>query len=149
MIALSAVACTGSAEAPPTSGSPASPSGGGLVASNIEVRFKPGAFRYSFNDVTATLTMDGSTATMEVRNGSGADLDRPGVYAITGDDRRFDADVADARGVADGGEASFRLMFPDDVTAQTATLIVLLFGDSNYGAFAPVAVAAPSASASG
>ncbi len=108
----------------------------------------PGEYRYSFNNVTATLTLHGSKGTLDVKNASGADLGAPGIYAITRDDHRFDAQIVTAADVADGAEATFEVVFPTQVTEKTEGLIILKFGDENYGAFAPIETASPSASAS-
>jgi hypothetical protein len=122
------------------------PSGEGPVTTNEDVIFVPGEYRYAFNNIVATLTLHGSKGTLDVKNASGADLGAPSIYAITRDDHRFDAQVASAAAVADGSEASFEVVFPAEVTEKTQGLIVLSFGDENYGAFAPVA--RPSASPS-
>jgi hypothetical protein len=150
LLALSAAACTGGSRPPTATVASSSPPGGGPATSNTVVHFKPGQYRYSFNNVTATLSFAGQTATMDVKNGSGAALGAPGIYVITGTDQRLDAKVADAAAVPDGGDATFQVTFPSGATLQTIGLIVLKFGDSNYGAFAPVpgpgaAPASPSA----
>jgi hypothetical protein len=139
-------ACTRGGASPTASSSSAVASGEGPVTKNEDVSFVPGEFRYSFNNVTATFTLHGSKGTLVVKNGSGADLGAPSIYAITRDDHRFDAQIATAATVADGSQTSFEVAFPPDVTEKTEGLIILRFGDENFGAFAPVE--APSASAS-
>jgi hypothetical protein len=49
-------------------------------------------------------------------------------------------EVSDAAPVAAGDTAAFTITFPDDVTYDETGLVVLLFGDENWGAFAPVPV---------
>jgi hypothetical protein len=132
-------ACTDNGSAPSGSAASLTPSGEGPVTANEDVSFIPGEYRYSFNNITATLTLHGSKGTLDVKNASGDDLGPPGIYAITRDDHRFDAQVVSAVAVADGSSASFEVMFPAEVTEKTEGLIVLSFGDENYGAFAPVA----------
>lgn len=91
--------------------------------------------------MTAELSFDGSAATMDVRNATGADLASPALYVIAGTGDRVDGIIPDATSIADGESATFRVTFPAEVTPKTIGLVILLFGDSNYGAFAPVPAA--------
>jgi hypothetical protein len=105
------------------------------------VEFVPGAFRYEFGGVTAELTLDGSaTGTLDVKNGTGAELAAPALYLITGDDARVDATLADPSAIPDGGQASFQVSFDGPVDVATLGLVILEFGDENYGGMAPVPV---------
>ena len=103
--------------------------------------FQPGEYRYSFNGVTASLSFDGSSARLDVTNASGADLAAPALYVIDGTGRREDGTIADAASIANGADGTFHVTFPDAVNAKTIGLVILLFGDSNYGAFAPAPAA--------
>jgi hypothetical protein len=116
--------------APPTSAVPTGP-----------VRFQPGEYRYAFGGVTASLSFNGSAATLEVKNASGADLAVPGLYVVSGTGEHVDGTVAAAAPIADGSTATFQVSFPDQVSSKTIGLVILLFGDSNYGAFAPAPAA--------
>ncbi len=89
-----------------------------------------------------------SAATMDVTNASGSELAPPGVYVIGADDKRYDGKVTAAASIPDGGTASFQVTFPVAVTAKSIGLLILKFGDSNYGAFAPATSATPSPSRS-
>jgi hypothetical protein len=91
--------------------------------------------------VTADLRFDGNDATMDVKNASGAELAAPALYVIEGSGGRRDGVVGDAVPIPDGESATFQVTFPDRVTDKTIGLVILLFGDSNYGAFAPVPAA--------
>ena len=137
-LALSAVACTRGGATSPTltpsvTGSSPTPTG--------PVRFIPGEYRYAFNGVTASLSFSGSDATLEVKNGSGSDLEPPGVYVIDGGGGRHDGTVTDAAAIPDNGSATFTVTFPSSVTPKTIGLVILKFGDSNWGAFAPAPAA--------
>jgi hypothetical protein len=105
------------------------------------VRFEPGAYRWEFGGVTADLRFDGSDATMDVKNASGAELAAPALYVVDGSGVQRDGVVADAAPIPDGESATFQVTFPAQVTDETIGLVILLFGDSNYGAFAPVPAA--------
>lgn len=83
--------------------------------------------------------MDGSSGTLQVSNGSGAELGPPGMYVVTRTGEQVDGVVQDAAAVLDGEEATFEVTFPDPVTEGTVGLVILLFGDDNYGAMTPVA----------
>jgi hypothetical protein len=103
------------------------------------VEFVPGAFRYEFGGVTAELTLDGDAAgTLDVTNASGAELDAPSIYVIAGDDTRHDASIDPTAVIPDGDEATFEVSFVDPLDVARLGLVILEFGESNYGAFAPV-----------
>ena len=142
VVAISAVACTGDDEpAPSNTPSAATPSGEAPVATDIgDVAFVPGEWAYDFNGIKATLSMDGSTATLDVKNGSPGELGRPGMYVIAGDGKRYEGAVASSAPIAEGDEVSFEVTFPEQVTPDSVGLAILLFGGSNAGAMAPVPV---------
>ena len=137
LVAL-AVACTGNGDGSPTpipTATPTSPVPTGPV------RFEPGHYRYEFGGVTADLRFDGSDATMDVKNATGAALAAPAVYVIDGTGAQRDGTVVDSTSIPDGQSATFAVTFPDQVTKESIGLVVLLFGDSNWGDFAPVPAA--------
>jgi hypothetical protein len=135
-----AAACTGDdggggegATGPTPTGSPPPTVDQGPVA------FVPGAFRYEFGGVTAELTLAADAAgTLDVSNASGAELAAPAIYLLTGEDARVDATIADAASIPDGDEATFQVTFADPVDISRLGLVILEFGDSNYGGMAPV-----------
>jgi hypothetical protein len=136
LVAVFATACTsgGDGDGSPTPASPTSPLPTGPV------RFQPGEFRYEFGAVTATLSFDGSSATLDVKNASGAALAKPSLYVIDATGVRHDGTVDAGVEIPDGDSATFQVAFPDEVKPRTIGLVILLFGDSNYGAMAPVPV---------
>jgi hypothetical protein len=143
LLALAAAACTGGDEPAPSdsASAPTGATGAGPVSIDPgNVVFEPGEYAYAFNNIEATLSMDGSQATLDVKNHSGGELGKPGMYVIAGDGKRYEATVEASSTIADGDEASFQLTFPDQVTPDTVGLAVLLFGGSNVGAMAPVPV---------
>jgi len=138
LVLLLAGACTkggGNTPSRTTSVVPSSPVPTGPV------RFEPGEYRYAFGGVTASLSFEGSDATLEVKNASGNDLDPPGVYVIQGTGERVDGTVAGAAAVADGATGTFQVSFPKSVTEKSIGLVILEFGDANWGAFAPAPAA--------
>jgi hypothetical protein len=135
VVLVAASGCTGDEGSGPTASPTVSPP---PTVDTGPVTFVPGEYRYEFGGVTATLSLDGSSATMEVKNASGAELGPPGVYVIGGDDARHAGRVDAAAPIPDGGSATFEVTFPDGVDERSVGLVILLFGDSNYGAFAPV-----------
>ena len=139
VIAMSAAGCTGNggtkpSAAPGTTSPPAGP-----VTSNTRVVFKEGEYRYTFDNIVASLTLHGSNGTLRVQNGSGADVGAPGLYVITGDDKRYDGQIAGAAPIPNAGDVTVDVTFPPQVTAKTVGLVVLLLGPDNMGALAPVA----------
>jgi hypothetical protein len=136
---LVSAACTGEGEAPSPPPSAASPSGEGVVSVDTGATdFVPGRFIYQFNSITAQVTFVGRVATMNVRNGTGAELGAPSLYVIGADDRRYDGAVDGADAIADGEQVTLEFTFPEEVTPQTVGLAVLSFGEDNVGAMAPV-----------
>jgi hypothetical protein len=105
------------------------------------VHYLPGEYRYEFGGVTATLSFDAGGATMDVKNATGAELDTPGLYVVMGTGDRVDGTVGDASPIADGDSARFQVTFPAQVTPKSIGLVALLFGNANWGLFAPVPAA--------
>ena len=136
LVAIFAAACTsgGDGQATPTSESPAPPLPSGAV------RFQPGKYSYRFGGIAADVIFDASTATLEVKNASGETLAAPSLYVIDRTGARHDGTVDAGAPIPDGGSATFQVTFPDEVKPRTIGLVILLFGDSNYGAMAPVPV---------
>ncbi len=135
-----AVSCTGQDEpAPPGTATGPTPTGAAPVASDVgDIEFVPGEYAYDFNNISATLSMDGNTATLDVRNRSGSELGDPGMYVIVGEGTRYEGTVASASTIPDGDDATFQITFPEQVKPDSVGLAILLFGDSNAGAMAPV-----------
>ncbi len=130
--------CTGNGGVSPTPAPTATPMS---PVPTGPVRFEPGHYRYDFGGVTADITFDGSNATMDVKNATGAELAAPAVYVIDGTGAQRDGTVVDSTSIPDGQSATFAVTFPDQVTKESLGLVVLLFGDSNWGDFAPVPAA--------
>jgi hypothetical protein len=101
------------------------------------VEFASGEFEYSWSGVDIRFSMDGNGGTLEIDNGSGRRLERPGLYAILGDGSRSDSTIADAGPIAEGERASFEVTFPASVDETTVGLVILLIGGQNWGALAP------------
>jgi hypothetical protein len=140
---LAAASCTGDDDGGDggSASGPTSPVSAPPTVDQGPVDFVPGSFRYEFNGVTAELTLDADAAgTLDVKNASGAGLAVPALYLITGEDARLDATIADAAAIADGEEATFQVSFADPVDVATLGLVILEFGDQNYGGMAPVPV---------
>lgn len=138
-VAVAASACTGGDDGASAVPSTSSPAGEGVVSEDTgNTEFIPGRFIYQFNSITAQATFEGNVATMNVRNGTGADLGAPALYVLGADDRRYDGVVDGAVPIADGEQVTLEFTFPDAVSPQTIGLAILSFGDDNVGAMAPV-----------
>lgn len=140
VVALLVAACTGDGD---DDGSP-TPAPSSTTTSPVPtgpVRFEPGLYRYEFGGVTADLRFTGSDATMDVKNASGAELGPPALYVIDGAGAQHDGVVAGAASIPDGETTTFEVAFPAEVNEETIGLVALVFGDANYGLFAPVPVA--------
>ncbi len=142
LLTLLAAACTGGGDeepsAQPTSASCAP--GECVVSSDRgDIAYQPGEYQYTFNGVTANLSMNNGT--LEVKNDSPAEIGKPGMYVISGDDQRYEASVEAPAVIPQGESATFTVTFPDGVDPASVGLMVLLFGGSNFGAMHPVPVA--------
>jgi hypothetical protein len=138
LVAVLVASCTGGDDDAPT---PAPSSSTTSPVPTGPVRFEPGHYAYEFGGVTVGLVFDGSDAEMDVKNASGAELAAPSLYVVLGTGAQRDGVVSDAATIADGKSATFQVTFPDDVDERTVGLVILSFGDSNYGALAPVPAA--------
>ena len=106
----------------------------GVVSEDTgETEFLPGRFIYQFNSITAQATFEGNVATMNIRNGTGADLGAPSLYVVGADDRRYDGMVEGAAADRRWRAGDPRVHVPRPVTPQTIGLVILSFGDDNVG----------------
>ena len=138
-LAVAAAACTGGDD-PEPSGDP-QPTPSELPTRDTgRVEFERGAFIYQFQNVTAELRWDGGEGELTVDNRSGKELGAPGLYAVTDSQQEIDAEVLEGAPIPTGSSTSFTVRFPDDLGYDEMGLLVLLFGDQNWGAFAPVPV---------
>jgi hypothetical protein len=141
-LASLAAACTSDdppASSPGTSPTASEPTGSPLPTVDPgAVKFEDGVFRYSFNGVSAELRWRGGDGELRVQNGSDRELGEPGLYAVTQDQREVRGEVAGTEPIPAGDEASFAISFPPNVSYDETGFVVLLFGDENWGAFAPV-----------
>jgi len=142
LLTLLAAACTGGGdEAPSAAPTSASCAPGECVVNSDtgDISYQPGEYEYTFNGVTATFSL--TSGTLEVKNGSPAEIGKPGMYVISGDDQRYEGSVEAPAVIPEGGSSTFTVTFPDQVDAASVGLMVLLFGGSNFGAMRPVPVA--------
>jgi hypothetical protein len=136
VLALMGAACTG--DDPSPSPSDTTDTGSPLPTEDVPVDFVPGEWTYENNGVTVAFSWEGGT--LSVENGSGAELGPPGLYVVSQTQERFDAEVAETGPIPDGDAAGFVATFPDGLTLKDVGLVVLLFGDQNWGALSPVAI---------
>lgn len=145
-LAAVATACTGDAEPGPSAAPPSSteptPSATPLPTRDPgAVEFAEGLFRYGpYNFVTAELRWRGGDGKLIVDNRSGRELGPPALYAVLMDQREVPADVREAAPIPTGGAVRFDVSFPDSVGYDETGLVVLLFGEENWGAFDQVPV---------
>jgi hypothetical protein len=138
VLAIVAGACTAGAETEP--GSPSAGEGrqGPVSEDAGSAGSVPGRFQYRFNSITAAATFDGRVATLRVRNGTGSELGAPALYVMGTDDRRYEGVASGAEPIPDGAQVIVEFTFPDAVEPDTIGLAVLVLGDENVGAMAPV-----------
>jgi hypothetical protein len=92
-------------------------------------------YEYANEGLLVTVHLDGSDGTLEVENDSEHDLGPPGLYVEDAvDGHEIDGEVVNSAAVAAGETATFDVRL-DGITVDDIGLLVLLFGDDNYGAF--------------
>ncbi len=133
-LGLIATACTG--DDPSTDPADPTTTGSPLPTVDVPVDFVPGEWTYENNDVTVAFSWE--TGSLSVENGSGAELGAPGLYVVTRTQEHVDAEVADTAPVADGDPADLVATFPPDLALADVGLVVLRFGEQNWGAMSPV-----------
>ena len=145
-----AAGCTGSTSSSTTSTSGTSETPSSLPTSDLgPVQFVEGEYSYENEGVTVDLTWKGDgPGTLKVDNGSGTDLQAPRLYAVTAADQEIPATVTDAATIPDGESVTLQVSFPASLKLADAGLIVLEFGDQNWGALSPVIKSEGSASPS-
>jgi hypothetical protein len=138
VLTMGLAACTGGGSSE-TSIAPSTPSQSPLPTVDVgQVVFVPGKFAYSYLDVDVTLDWSGGNGTLKVHNGSGSELEEPGLYAVTAERPRVSGTVAGGAPIPAGASATFAVTFPTDLSPDAVGMIALLFGDENWGAFSPV-----------
>jgi hypothetical protein len=134
-VAIALGACTGGDGGPTGSTGPSTTSEAPTPAQSFTGAPGTATYEYANEGLLVTVDLDGSDGTLEVENDSEHDLDPPGLYVEDAvDGREIDGEVVDSAPVAAGESATFDVRL-DDITVDDIGLLVLLFGDDNYGAF--------------
>ncbi|MEP7059972.1 MAG: hypothetical protein ABI828_04510 [Actinomycetota bacterium] len=81
--------------------------------------------------------MDGHSGTLTVHNGVGTQIGPPRLVVIDQKNQHVQGQVTGAKPIADGGNATFSVAFPDSIDETTVGLIQISFGDVAYGLLAP------------
>jgi hypothetical protein len=148
-LAPAAVACTGSTANTASSTATAPQTATSLPTVNEPFQIVAGEYTYENEGVTVALTWKGDgPGALKVDNGSGTDLQPPGLYAVTAADQEVRGNVAGAATIPDGGSVTLQVTFPASLKPADAGLIVMKFGDQNWGALSPVVTSEGSASPS-
>ena len=132
ILVLAAAGCTGNNSGP----SPA-PTGSSDATPTQSVVFQPGHFAYDFAGVKASFVMNGHTATLTVHDGAGVQIGPPRIVVIDQKDQHVQGTIAGTKPIADGGDATFTVTFPDSIDQTTVGLIQISFGDVSYGLLKP------------
>lgn len=135
-------ACTGDAEGstgPTETGATAGTGSTGPTATGPTetVTAPPGTavYTYANQGLEVTLRLEGLEGAIEVANGTDHDLGAPDLYALDAlNGRRVEGEVLDTATVAAGETATFDVAF-EAGGAEAFGLVLLLFGNDNYGAF--------------
>jgi hypothetical protein len=94
-----------------------------------------GEYRYQNAGLTATMSLDGTSGTLEIQNETGRELPKPDFYILDArDGTQIDGKVDGAAPVAAGDDVTFDVSFAG-IDLKNIGLLVLLMGRDNYGAF--------------
>jgi len=130
VVLLALAACTGGGEG---DGGAASGSTGRTGEPSPTISAPPGVYLYANAGLVVTLDLD--ALTLQVENGTGRALPKPGFYVLHATDgAHVDGKVVDASAIPPGETASFAIEL-DGIAHDEIGLAVLLIGKDNYGAF--------------
>jgi hypothetical protein len=131
LLLLGLTACTHRTSGPPPSGT-VPPSG---PTPTISVAPGTTVYRYVNEGLTATMELEGHRGTLQIDNGTGRELPKPGFYVLDAvDGHRIDGTVDRAAEVPDGRSETFTVSL-GSAEPKDIGLLVLLMGHDNYGAF--------------
>jgi len=96
----------------------------------------PQSFDYVNNGLEATLSIDGETGTLTLRNGRDERVATPALYALDGlTGTRTDAALADAAPIPAGATVRLAVRFPKGTNTAAAGFFGLEFGGEDAGGF--------------
>lgn len=97
-----------------------------------------GAYTFSLGGLEASLELRGSTAELEVHNGTGEGVGPPGVVWLGAvDGRERPAVVREAEPIPRGERVRLEVLFPPEFHPRRAGLIILTLDSIPWGAFNP------------
>jgi hypothetical protein len=135
LLALALGACTGEGDGAGTSPGGDGRAGSGSGEPSVTVSIPASSSVYRYDNEGLTVTIDLAARTMEVDNGTGREIPKPGFYVLDArDGHRVDGTVEGAADVPDGQTMTFDISMAG-VDLRDVGLIVLLVGKDNYGAF--------------
>lgn len=128
VVAFVLTGCDGDTSPPPTPG-PTTPS-------NVPTDAGPGNYTYGDLGLDATLAFEGDEGTLEVANGTGGALGAPTPYVLDAESGAvIELRVTPAEPIPDGASARVTVSFPEG--ARPIGLVILRFGEDEYGAMLP------------
>ncbi|MGE5226051.1 MAG: hypothetical protein ACM3OO_04170 [Planctomycetaceae bacterium] len=130
-------ACTGSSAVSSSAVSSTETSAAALPTVDQPVKFVPGEYDYSYQDVNVTFSWKDGKGILTVDNGSGSQLGPPGMYVETHQQTRVDAVVKGATPIPDGKTVALDVTFPSTLKAEDVGLFAIEFGQENWGALSP------------
>jgi hypothetical protein len=112
------------------------PTGGtGATGSTGTISVPPGSSVYRYANAGLIVILDLDTDTLEVQNGTGRELPKPGFYVLDArDGSQIDGQVQASAVIPDGQTSTFDVTLTD-IEPKNIGLVVLLMGKDNYGAF--------------
>jgi hypothetical protein len=132
-------ACTGGG-ASGGSATPTTIGSGGASSPSAGITPKPGEYTYENAGITAGFKYEPGGGSLSVKNGSGSDVGRPGLYVLDArDGTRINGSVQNAADLGPGDSGTFQVKFPDRLESGNVGFVVLILGNANYGGFVPPA----------
>jgi hypothetical protein len=131
VLLLSATACTGGPDEPPTNN--------GSVTSSPSLAVRSGGFLYVGPGIEATFELTGTEGHLVVLNRTGFTLGRPGIYLLDArDGARVPGEVSSPDRIPNRETLEFDVTVEGAPERKNIGIVVLLFGGDNYGAFEAV-----------
>jgi hypothetical protein len=117
---------------------PASTAGQPGTSPNSPGAGEPGTYRYEFNGVGATFRLQGSSGSIDIRNGTGSRLASPRLSILDASDgEELEAEIEDASPLGKRDRRTFEVSLGRAMHPRDIGLVVLSFGGEVWGALSP------------
>jgi hypothetical protein len=117
---------------------PASTTGQPGTSPNAPGTGEPGTYVYAFNGVGATFRLQGSSGSIDIRNGTGSRLGPPRLSILdAADGEELEAEIEGSSPLGKRDRKTFEVSLGKPMHPRDVGLVVLSFGGEVWGALSP------------